>query len=243
MKQFKSLLALPLAVILILIGLLLPQYVSRIQDRQLAEQVSTYEIGAVVLQSVSQVEGSLRLITGEHSLVEMSRGNRLNSDGVYQAALEFLAFSETYGLPLLQSSIMKHGEIPLLAVSADGSATAVIWKCQIYDEGRRGIQLVIDDASGKMLSFTLTDSSDEVLKNPLSQQLPADAVAKLAAEYYGLTLTSELSWASSDKTSVFSSWPLVMEPETGEPITFYLSALADTISFNAPDAIETVRRK
>ena len=192
MKRFVPILFVFCTALAVTVGFFLPGFVSAMQDQELKTKVNTYEAANLQFHPVAQLKDSLQLLAGEYTTVNLDGGSNLDADGAHQAALDTLKFLTEHGaVGILSEGYPGHTETPILAVSADKTMSAILWRCGLYnDRAGRWIDILIDDNSGKMLAFSII-SDQKVISGQAAKNVQEQAhdfsskLAGICADYYG----------------------------------------------------------
>lgn len=192
MKRFVPVLFVFCTALAVAAGFFLPGLVSAVQDQELKTKINTYEAASLQFHPVAQLKDSLQLLSGEYTTVHLDGGNNLDADGAHQAALNTLKFLTGHGaFGILSEGYPDHTETPILAVSADKTMSAILWRCGLYNNrAGRWIDILIDDNSGKMLAFDII-SDQKVVSGQATENVQEQAhdfsykLASICADYYG----------------------------------------------------------
>lgn len=192
MKRFVPVLFVFCTALAVTAGFFLPGFVSSMQDQELKTKINTYEAASLQFHPVAQLKDSLQLLAGEYTTVNLDGGSNLDAGGAHQAALDTLKFLTEHGaVGILSEGYPGHTETPILAVSADKTMSAILWRCGLYnDRAGRWIDILIDDNSGKMLAFSII-SDQKVISGQAAKNVQEQArdffskLASICADYYG----------------------------------------------------------
>lgn len=175
-------------------GLLLPGFISAGQDRRLQSETDVYATDgpeSISLHPVAQLEDSLSLLSNGYPVAyEKSEGKKLNAAGAHRAALNTVSFLSAHGITGIPSKCSgSHSETTLLAINSGKAKSAIVWLCSLHDTASGNALILIDDNSGKMLSFTFT-SSGPILPGTLEEaesrmKMRAVQLSETCADYYG----------------------------------------------------------
>lgn len=243
MKRFVPILFIFCTAIAVTVGFFLPGFVSAMQDQELKTKVNTYEATSLQFHPVAQLKDSLHLLAGEYTTVNLDGGSNLNADGAHQAALDTLKFLTEHGaVGILSEGYPGHRETPVLAVSADKTMSAILWRCSLYNTRiGRWIDILIDDSSGKMLAFSIISDqkviSGQATKNV--QEQTHDFYSKLASictDYYGWKIENvQLGDAVQlDNSSGYSiKGSISISDGSGDLLTFPLRIFGNLYAFNS----------
>lgn len=191
MKRTVPLLFICCTVLATAAGFLLPGFLSAAQDSGIQTKEYAYETDSIQFHPVARFEDSLQLLNGDGrtTMNFFPKDNgKLGADGAHQAALEFLRFLETNGMPGIVDSYSTHTETAFLVVSADSTKSAVFWECEFYHvEGGDFVHILIDDNTGKMLAFKVETGHRMIWgregENNLKQAMVS--LAKISSLYFG----------------------------------------------------------
>ena len=243
MKRFVPILFIFCTAIAVTVGFFLPGFVSAMQDQELKTKVNTYEATSLQFHPVAQLKDSLHLLAGEYTTVNLKGGSNLNADGAHQAALDTLKFLAEHGaVGILSEGYPDHTETPVLAVSADKTMSAILWRCGLYNTRiGRWIDILIDDNSGKMLAFSIISDqkviSGQATKNVQEQTHDFNSkLASICTDYYGWKIENvQLGDAVQlDNSSGYSiKGSISISDGSGDLLTFPLRIFGNLYAFNS----------
>lgn len=170
MKCLKKHLLLLSALLLIVLGAVMPNLVSQMQDTQIRKFHKKLELNTVNLTLRQETDAGLvlQLLQQEYTETIWEGETSLIAEDACHAALTAIKEMDSYGLfedVALEQLDSGAGEaVPLLLVAEDGSSS-VVWNCDYYsvsDRGETQIYLVtVDDTTGKLLRVLMSDSSTD----------------------------------------------------------------------------------
>lgn len=137
---------------ILLTGFLLPGQILRMQDQRQAERVDRYELGSITLNVTSQLFEKLSAVkAGIMMETDFQVNAQMNKDEVYQ---QMIAANKIFGVGAMDVETVQEPviEARLVIDEAKGSSF-IIWQGHMEDENY-GIDMIIDDATGKMLGIT-----------------------------------------------------------------------------------------
>lgn len=188
------------------IGLLLPDIVFLAQCGIEDRTVTRFETA----QAEFDIEPSdtaitaLRIVSQESTAIDLDEGRKLDAGGAHAAVREALDFFEEKGIDLsFYTDASTHTERPYLAVNEEDGQAAVLWNCLLVADGDPETYLtaLVDDATGKAVSFSLTRSDAESQGDRTGFEA-GDALlwAEAWASYlgFGYTVLSDGAVGSSD---------------------------------------------
>lgn len=174
------------ALTLLLLGILLPDIVSAAQSRSVTAGQQQYEVETIQLQTLEASAGLydvLRLVSGEYRTMSLTGGNVLTEDEAYLKAIQTLEFISGYKLNIHLQDYTVHKETPVLVYTEDGETAAVLWQCELLDYTNDiSIYMLIDDESGKMVSFQYLAAEGDYQSSEYSVDAEDDFRAMLWAE-------------------------------------------------------------
>lgn len=172
MKCLKKHLLLLSALLLIVLGAVMPNLVSQMQDTQIRKFYKKLELNTVnlTLRQETDVGLVLQLLQQEYTEMIWEGETSLTAEDACHAALTAIKEMDSYGLfedVALEQLDSGAGEaVPLLLVAEDGSSS-VVWNCDYYsvsDRGETQIYLVtVDDTTGKLLRVLTSDSPTDTV--------------------------------------------------------------------------------
>ncbi|MEA4813366.1 MAG: hypothetical protein VB112_00450 [Oscillospiraceae bacterium] len=243
MKRFVPVLFIFCTALAVAAGFFLPGFVSAMQDQELKTKISTYEAASLQFHPVAQLKDSLQLLAGEYTTVNLDGGSNLDTDGAHQAALDTLKFLTEHGaVGILSEGYSGHTETPVLAVSADKTMSAILWRCGLYnDRAGRWIDILIDDNSGKMLAFSII-SDQKIIFGQARKNVQEQAhdfsgkLASICTDYYGwkiedVQLGDAVQLDNSSGYSIKGS--ISISDDTDDLLTFPLTIFGNRYAFNS----------
>lgn len=160
MKKLMLVLALAVTVLVAAAGLILPETVASMQDKQMHRETVSYEMEQRGFRSASHLKDSLQLVYQNYSQVDLKKGNILNEDSVWQLAEEMLKNLNEKGIAAADpEKFVHHDEKPFLGITPDNSLTAVLWQCRAWNDNGESAVLVLDDNSGAVIAMNLNPVS------------------------------------------------------------------------------------
>lgn len=179
MKSKSTFFALSGTALVLVAGLLLPQALFAYQDRIQSNQVLRYETEPFQFQSTSQLSESLLLASTSHSNINLDPAQAQRSEAeIQQFALDaFSLLDECCDGHFASKQFSDFAASPILAVSTSPVAvtdsaviegteqaktqsavlapgtSAIFWDCYLADHDGNFFSLILDDRSGKILSF------------------------------------------------------------------------------------------
>ena len=230
------------ALLAIVSGFFLPSFVSAMQDQKLKTKVNTYETSSLQFHPVTQLKDSLRLLNGEYTIEYRENGSNLDANGAHQAALDMMQFMEAQGAAgVLSERYPDHTEAPLLVVSADKTMSAIMWRCSLYSKNlNKWVDILIDDSSGKMLSFNMISDQD-IIDTQSTKDIKKQAyefsskLADICSNYYGwktenVQINGVLPMDNLSGYSIKSS--IKMRDDGGDLVVFPLTVSGNQYTFN-----------
>lgn len=230
MRQKTNILFIIGSLVALIVGFAIPGVISTIQDSNLKSQVIRYESDTMQFRTSDQITDNLQLMANGYSLIELNTGKVHNANDAYKSTLEVLKFFKENGMDSLSlDKYVHHEEKPYFAVSKDKSVTAVIWQCRLYDDSGNELFLMLDDNSGKMLSFMFVPINDDNFsKGNANYQRQAYDVANrfagVCALYYGFEVKEVIADSSVylDEHWIWGTITFSNVTETLMPITFLI---------------------
>lgn len=242
MKRFIPILLIFCVLLAIVSGFFLPSFVSAMQDQELKTKINTYETSSIQFHPVAQLKDSLRLLNGEYTTEDRENGSHLDADGAHQAAVDTMQFMTAQGaVGILSEGYQGHTEAPFLVVSADKTMSAIMWRCSLYSENlNKWIDILIDDSSGKMLSFNMISDQD-VIDTQSTKDVKEQAYelsskqADVYSNYYGwkienVQVNDILPIANLSGYSIKST--IEMRDDEGNLVVFPLTISGNQYTFN-----------
>lgn len=186
-------------------GFFLPHIVSSVFDCRQETETSYYKTGEVqlLLADDASLANRLTLVSSGYNSISLTDGTNLSEDEAYAAVLSALALLSDERISIqFPEAVTAYSLSPFLALPRGGAGiSAVFWHCSLADEAGNSMTMVLDDDSGKLLSFSLYLSDAETAKNsdvvlPSKQEssylmvknyaarVPED-LAEAFGEYYG----------------------------------------------------------
>lgn len=223
-------------------GFLVPGVISSAQDWGLRTKISTYKAESIQFHPVTCVENSLQLLAGGYTVVQLENGSSMDPSGAYQAALDvcrFLMKEGAFGIP--PEGYPEHAETPYLFVSDDKSTSAVLWRCRLYNgDTNRYLSMLIDDGSGKMLSFSISSDqraiSGQTVDTVQKQSYNfSKNLACICSKYYGWKAKSvKIGKAVSQENGSINSVEsvIVMTTDLNKSVEFPLMIHGNFYAFN-----------
>lgn len=186
MKIWIKIIYIVITILMLLIGFFMPNWVLTIQASQMEDQVERYEINSIELNLTKQLFEKLNTVSKGYYPMDISGSvaTQMTEEEVYYTMLEI---NEEFGVPLLNKDIA--WEIsPGLEINEDGAFSFVIWKCSM-SIGDSHVFMIIDDATGKMLSFNADFSGDDMTyaESIRISQEEINRFCEKLKNYYGLS--------------------------------------------------------
>lgn len=153
MKKFKKYFLISFTLLLTLLGAALPYIAAGTQDARIARDGTVRALDAVDLNfwEPTGLCQTLALFQNSNNLrLDAPGETRLTEDEVLNAARDTVWQLRRAGLLESWRDDMTLDIFPRLVFSEDDGASAVLWFC--YDDGNT-CQMVVDDASGKMIGL------------------------------------------------------------------------------------------
>ena len=162
MMRRYSILTAALLLLAVAMGLLLPAGVSWMQDVSSAQAVMDYAVDTVAIDCASYtLAEKLALCRSSSYAVETTAATCLSEQEAVQACQDFVFLL----LPSL-SEIMDATPCTYLVFFEYGTSL-LIWNVLLYSENFGEINLVLDDASGAVLSFSIYPIEESMLNSLL----------------------------------------------------------------------------
>lgn len=199
--------------VLVAAGALLPRMVSSLQDSKLLQQTQSRDLDGVelTLRSGGEIKQILPILTNGYSVIELKEGTTLTDAQPIDAAKEFLTLlSQELHQPsefTLWQEDLYTSAYAFAAIPVSGAISSrVLWDCFLMHKSQWSCTMLIDDATGMMMSIMLQDESfstayakaeDSVYQNDLNtsekskisliEEIDQQAAgwAKFLQEYYG----------------------------------------------------------
>lgn len=228
-RRWKSLSAAS-AALAIAVGLLLPQAVLLLKDRQLSNQVDTYETAPVKFYASRQITDTLKLLAENYSTLSLPVSYaRMHMDQVYEGAQAFLNSMEEAGLfPEAPQALSPASAAPSLYVRNGSAAdlafyepdaqedsapvtlsrtSAIVWDCTLTGENGASVRLTVDDATGLVTSVSCwpgqADEETAALEDKWEQlRYFAAGCSDFFSKYYGLEAGDIQYTAYPDRASL-----------------------------------------
>ena len=226
-----------------------------------------YAVETVQLKAASKtipVIDALKLVSGKYKEVNLESGNMLNAEEAYRSALETLEFiMENDILPDLEmytsykekpvtfysnypdmKRYIAHKEMPNMIYTEDGENATVVWSCEFSNPViGSSILLLLDDESGKMLSFLYTSPTDsEDQDGTFEDSFSADSWAKMCMRYYDFQSAEVLTVLQDN---VDEQYEITFKSDDGKNLTlpYYTDNLTNTTSSIKPSFPNDTRQK
>lgn len=218
--------------LLIVLGAAMPWLAARAQDQRLRGLQERFDLDAVslILRQDAGVGDTLRLLAGNYTMLPWG-GETVHDPGEVRALIHepgaLLAQAGIDGKYVLASYDMR----PLLAVSEDGSLSAILWYSVWGEGGSRWF--LLDDATGKLVGGRFRRSGGLVVEVVNNQLLGWEDFCQ---DYYGIDIVG-IRWEGDDgnfKMTEGSTCILILQPEYSEPFEVRLAFYSLTVGFNEP---------
>lgn len=193
MKCLKKHLLLLSALLLIVLGAVMPNLVSQMQDTQIRKFHKKLELNTVNLTLRQETDAGLvlQLLQQEYTETIWEGETSLIAEDACYAALTAIKEMHSYGLfedVALDQLVSGAGEaVPLLLIAEDGSSS-IVWNCDYYSVSNRGelqVYLVtVDDTTGKLLRVWMRDSSTD--KGEAHDLRKLEKWILFLVDYYGI---------------------------------------------------------
>ena len=137
----------------LLAGFLLPGQILRIQEQRQAARVDRYEVNSITLNVTNQLFEKLSavksgIIVGNSSQMDA----QMSEEEVYQ---QMVVANQIFGVCTIDMDNLQEPDIvQRLVIDEENGTSFIIWRGHLEDE-HCGVDLVIDDATGKMLGITI----------------------------------------------------------------------------------------
>lgn len=160
MRKIKNASILLISAVSIILGLMMPDLVSRMQDENNANKVDRYETTQMQLKIAPSYEliDVLGIIAEGFSLVDLEKGSRLRVEDVKKVTEDSFAYFEAEGFPEFSPENWDELEaVPFLAVSETGDEAIILWQCSATSkvDGLSEAHFLIDDAHSKIVEMSI----------------------------------------------------------------------------------------
>ncbi|MCM1495757.1 MAG: hypothetical protein NC089_08190 [Bacteroides sp.] len=182
--------------LILLAGFLLPGQILHIQDQRQRERVDRYELNDITLNVTSQLFEKLAAVKAGIMLeADYGAEARMREEEVYE---QVIVANEMFGTGAIDfamdaESLLEPVIVQRLVVDEEGDGSFIVWQGHLEDDFN-GVDVFIDDATGKMLGITVYAYDavwdiDQVITHYIS-----DTMQERIRNYYGLadvTLSAE----------------------------------------------------
>lgn len=186
---------------ILLAGFLLPGQILRLQDRRQEERVDRYELNSITLsvsssqlfENLSAVHSGVIVETSADSEVRMTEAEVVEAIRVANEIFGVCPLGTEISLELSQ----------LLVINKDSGISFMIWKGYMENTDC-GIDVIIDDATGKMLGITTIMYDYDSVKKRIRENVYApEELEELLKTYYELAdVTFVYSDAAGDEVDI-----------------------------------------
>lgn len=186
MRSQIKIIYITLTVVALLVGFFMPKMILTLQISQMEEQVDRYELNSIELSLSKQLFEKLNTVGLGYQYMEISENAkvRMTEEEVYNTMLDI---NEEFGCFLFEGDVSAE-MTPGLEISEGNTYSFVVWQCSITTENSH-VYMIIDDATGKMLSFRVDVDGDDIAYAEsirISQEETSKLCEKLK-EYYELS--------------------------------------------------------
>ena len=227
-----------LAATALAVGFFLPDLAGRAADQKLSVQAETFAIGKVPSAADARLADMLKLADTYENELYLDHGAVSDEVDIRISAADIINRLSEYGM-MDKIECEDFSLSPFIAVKgkdqsvpSTGVQMGIIWKCYVSDpQAGIDLELLIDDRSGKMLSFGFNrygenPGAEEEYRNEeeISKEIQEDLQEKsaglqtLCEEYYGFRHTD--TEYHTEGPSCFAR--IFFEDENGENITLDL---------------------
>lgn len=223
-----------LTILTVVAGFILPYSVALVQDRNLKAQIGKRETDIIQLNFPEPINmfDKLRLLSSGYFDIPLTTGVNLSNDEAKKAAAEALNFLSDNGIFLTNLEQPEFELETFLAFSNDGSGTSILlWRCTIIQEFGNRSFLLLDDESGKMVSFYLSQKYADYV-NPKITTDYIHQIANTLASYYDFELDD--IWLQSSDFGISYYMAIYTDKITGESVMLNIPIriAPDIIIFN-----------
>lgn len=159
MNKVKGVCLIVVTFLCIIVGFLLPHQIALYQDHQLDNQVTSYKMEQVEFQNTFTFESVLTIMSDNYNEVEKnSKNTNYTEKQIINIVKDFFSQLEKKGLSFMKKKkIYEKGARPFLAVSSTETvAIASVWEYIAMDEEKTSYRILVDDLTGKILSFEIS---------------------------------------------------------------------------------------
>lgn len=199
------------AIVLLVSGFFLPEWIFGIQNRKFQTDIVTYTMENGSFHVTNQMIQKTNAITGEYMIMELYDGMKPEhtEKEILDLGIEIVQIFTPWirnsrgGMGPLRAEISEWSAEPEVVVQENESLSFVVWNLYMVSEGI-SYSITIDDTTGKMLQYIYyyldepynnSSKLDEETADEWAQQLP-----EIFKDYYGVeTETVELENRISDR--------------------------------------------
>lgn len=241
-------------------GLFLPRFVSWHEDNLYQSQIKQYALKENQFNEGNSFWNVVNLMQSSFVTVNVSQEKtKHTAEEIWTIEKELFQTFDSYGLPLIDSTaIVYHNEYSYMAVADQSSmitdaqaysgevegndtpdkeslSAAIYWHCYVETSYGVGINLKIDDASGKLLSFDYFDNSGvPYVENSYYEEYQKilDLFIYFFESYYSCNYVNSNSTSYIEKDNVwYCTFILQNEDEIDVSCNLFISNYSISFSF------------
>lgn len=153
-------LALILVAALVSLCYFMPSLVCSVQEKNLSAKIEMYDTEQIKLDTEMIIQQRIKVAYNSDNGVKLSTGMQLSEEAVKGKVTDFMDLLYNIGLVIYGYEIKN--VTPLLVTAGDDSASAIMWRCEVVDEGcNTSYDVIVDDTVWKVLAFRMNMNAPE----------------------------------------------------------------------------------